>query len=75
MSRSSLYHQQCYMKENVILSKPLPITMHSSLDILAQRFREMAYLNRGMTISLRDERTDHKATFYLRVAWSRLCAT
>src|SRR5436190_9140944 len=35
-----------------------------SFDILAQRFREMAYLNRGMTISLKDERTDREATFY-----------
>jgi DNA gyrase subunit B len=35
-----------------------------SFDILAQRFREMAYLNRGMTISLHDERVDREATFY-----------
>src|SRR5438270_3100436 len=35
-----------------------------NFDILAQRFREMAYLNRGMTISLRDERTDREVTFY-----------
>jgi DNA gyrase subunit B len=35
-----------------------------SFDILAQRFREMAYLNRGLTISLLDERTDREATFY-----------
>jgi DNA gyrase subunit B len=35
-----------------------------SFDILAQRFREMAYLNRGLTISLFDERTDREATFY-----------
>ena len=39
-------------------------TRDYSFDILAQRFREMAYLNRGMTISLRDERTDREATFY-----------
>jgi DNA gyrase subunit B len=35
-----------------------------SFEVLAQRFREMAYLNRGMTISLVDERTDREATFY-----------
>jgi len=35
-----------------------------SFDVLAQRFREMAYLNRGMTIILVDERTDREATFY-----------
>jgi DNA gyrase subunit B len=39
-------------------------TRDYSFDILAQRFREMAYLNRGMTISLCDERTDREATFY-----------
>ncbi len=40
-------------------------TRDYSFDILAQRFREMAYLNRGLTISLVDERSDREATFYL----------
>ncbi len=39
-------------------------TRDYSFDVLAQRFREMAYLNRGLTISLTDERTDREATFY-----------
>ena len=39
-------------------------TRDYSFDTLAQRFREMAYLNRGMTIILIDERTDREATFY-----------
>src|SRR5256886_8217140 len=39
-------------------------TRDYNFDILAQRFREMAYLNRGMTIFLRDERTDRDVTFY-----------
>src|SRR5881396_1736969 len=39
-------------------------TRDYSFDILAQRFREMAYLNRGMTIYLCDERTDREVTFY-----------
>ncbi len=39
-------------------------TRDFNFDTLMQRFREMAYLNRGMTISLRDERTDREATFY-----------
>src|SRR5579884_2156999 len=39
-------------------------TRDFNFDILAQRFREMAYLNRGLTISLFDERTDREATFY-----------
>ncbi len=39
-------------------------TRDYSFDILAQRFREMAYLNRGMTIRLVDERAEREATFY-----------
>jgi DNA gyrase subunit B len=39
-------------------------TRDYSFDTLAQRFREMAYLNRGLTISLIDERSDREATFY-----------
>lgn len=39
-------------------------TRDFSFDLLAQRFREMAYLNRGLTISLKDERTDREVTFY-----------
>jgi len=37
-----------------------------SFDTLAQRFREMAYLNRGLTISIRDERPgqERERTFY-----------
>ncbi len=33
-------------------------------DVLAQRFREMAYLNRGMTISFFDERDDNQVAYY-----------
>ncbi len=33
-------------------------------DVLAQRFREMAYLNRGLTIYLADERDDNEVTYY-----------
>jgi DNA gyrase subunit B len=39
-------------------------TRDYSFETLAQRFREMAYLNRGMTISLVDERSGREATFY-----------
>src|SRR5207248_3258209 len=39
-------------------------TRDFNFDVLAQRFREMAYLNRGLTISLFDERTEREATFY-----------
>ncbi|MBI3406500.1 MAG: DNA gyrase subunit B, partial [Acidobacteria bacterium] len=34
-----------------------------SYDILAQRLREMAFLNKGLKITLEDERTDKKAEF------------
>ena len=34
-------------------------TTVSSFEILSTRFREMAFLNRGMTITLRDERAGH----------------
>src|SRR5579875_2808719 len=33
-------------------------------DVLAQLFREMAYLNRGLTIRLRDERDGNEVTYY-----------
>jgi DNA gyrase subunit B len=33
-------------------------------DVLAQRFREMAFLTRGLTITFRDERTQRAMTFY-----------
>ncbi|WP_126581851.1 DNA topoisomerase (ATP-hydrolyzing) subunit B [Tengunoibacter tsumagoiensis] len=39
-------------------------TRDYSFEALAQRFREMAYLNRGLTITLIDERSDREATFY-----------
>src|SRR6266516_5194770 len=39
-------------------------TRDFNFDVLAQRFREMAYLNRGLTIALYDERSDREATFY-----------
>ncbi len=34
-------------------------TTDFSFEILSTRFREMAFLNKGLTISLRDERTGH----------------
>ncbi|MBL7126779.1 MAG: DNA topoisomerase (ATP-hydrolyzing) subunit B [Dehalococcoidales bacterium] len=33
-------------------------------DILSERIREMAYLNKGLEISLRDEKGDREQTFY-----------
>ena len=35
-----------------------------SFDILLQRFREMAYLNRGVRLKFVDERDDREASFY-----------
>lgn len=33
-------------------------------DVLAQRFREMAFLTKGLTIKFTDEREDHEMSFY-----------
>ncbi len=33
-------------------------------DALAERIREMAYLNKGLEISIKDEKNDREATFY-----------
>ena len=35
-----------------------------SYDILSQRLRELAFLNRGLKISIQDERSGNKQTFY-----------
>ncbi|MEW6008283.1 MAG: DNA topoisomerase (ATP-hydrolyzing) subunit B [Candidatus Omnitrophota bacterium] len=38
-------------------------SINFSYDILSQRLRELAFLNRGLEISLKDERSDKEATF------------
>jgi DNA gyrase subunit B len=48
------------------LFKPDPqifSTLEYSFDILQQRLRELAFLNRGLRINLTDERADKKQTF------------
>ncbi len=39
-------------------------TMDYDFNILAQRFREMAYLNKGIWIDFKDERKDRETSFY-----------
>ncbi len=39
-------------------------TRDFQFDVLAQRLREMAYLNRGLTIKMIDERDGNEATYY-----------
>ncbi|MBA3825032.1 MAG: DNA gyrase subunit B, partial [Ktedonobacterales bacterium] len=39
-------------------------TGNFDFDTLAQRFREMAYLNRGLTIYMKDERDGNEVTYY-----------
>ena len=39
-------------------------TLDYDFDTLAERFREAAYLNKGLEIYLRDERGDRESTFY-----------
>ena len=43
------------------LSRGLP---GMSQNVLSQRLRELSYLNRGLTISLRDERSDKSHEFH-----------
>src|SRR5581483_8518610 len=39
-------------------------TIDYKFDVLAQRFREMAFLTKGLTIKFTDERDDRTVTFY-----------
>jgi DNA gyrase subunit B len=39
-------------------------TIEYKFDVLAQRFREMAFLTRGLTIKFTDERENRETTFY-----------
>jgi DNA gyrase subunit B len=39
-------------------------TIDYKFDVLAQRFREMAFLTKGLTIKFIDEREDRETTFY-----------
>ena len=39
-------------------------TLEYSFDTLAQRFREMAYLTKGLKLTFVDERTDRETSFY-----------
>nr|MBC7243971.1 DNA topoisomerase (ATP-hydrolyzing) subunit B [Chloroflexota bacterium] len=44
--------------------KSIMKTLDYQYDTLAQRFREMAFLTRGLTITFRDERADIENSFY-----------
>jgi len=44
--------------------KTIMKTLDYQYDTLAQRFREMAFLTRGLTITFRDERNDIENSFY-----------
>src|SRR5690606_494545 len=39
-------------------------SLNYNFDTLMQRFREIAYLTKGLQISFRDERTDREMSFY-----------
>ena len=44
-----------------------------SFDTLATRFRELAFLNQGLEIQLKDERSDRKETFCYRRRVKGIC--
>jgi DNA gyrase subunit B len=50
---------QRFLPDNTIFD-----TSEFNFDTLAQRFREMAYLTKGLRITFIDERTDRETTFY-----------
>jgi len=49
----------CFLPDKIIFD-----TLDFNYDTLAQRFREMAYLTRGLKITFLDERTDREMSFY-----------
>ena len=49
--------------------------MDYRFDTLAQRFREMAFVTRGVTIYFLDERSEREMTFYFEGGITSLCAT
>jgi DNA gyrase subunit B len=56
------------LQGTIVHFKPDPEIFRSGIDYkfetLAQRFREMAFLTRGLTITLVDQREDREITFY-----------
>lgn len=51
-------------KTTFLPDKEVVHTLNYSFNSLAQRFREMAFLTRGLKITLRDEREDREHSFY-----------
>lgn len=43
-------------------------TLEFSFDVLAQRLRELAFLNKGLAITLKDDRKEKSKSFITRVA-------
>jgi len=41
-------------------------TVHFSFDLLSQRLRELAFLNKGLSISIEDERSEKKHEFFYK---------
>ncbi len=51
-------------KTTFLPDKEIVRTLNYNFNSLAQRFREMAFLTRGLKITLRDEREDREHSFY-----------
>jgi len=43
-------------------------TVDFSYDVLSQRLRELAFLNRGLKITILDERSDKNQEFFMKAA-------
>lgn len=51
-------------KTTFLPDREIVCTLNYNFNPLAQRFREMAFLTRGLKITLRDEREDREHSFY-----------
>ncbi len=51
-------------KTTFLADREIVRTLNYNFNSLAQRFREMAFLTRGLKITLRDEREDREHSFY-----------
>ena len=56
-----------------LADKDIFTTLNYDFETLAERFREMAYLTKGLNITFRDEREDEEKTFYFEGGIASFC--